>query len=83
MACINAVCWSLLSPPFQVPEEPAHFAYVQQLAEAHRLPTSAGERYSPAEMGALADLRHGFVQFVPSEGTISTPAQQRKLDARP
>src|SRR5262249_13894834 len=33
IASLNAVCWSLITPPFQLPDEPAHFAYVQRLAE--------------------------------------------------
>jgi 4-amino-4-deoxy-L-arabinose transferase-like glycosyltransferase len=80
VACINALCWSILSPPFQVPEEPAHFAYVQQLAEARELPVGSGEEYSPEEEVALSDLRHDYIQFVPSQGTISSLAQQRKLE---
>ena len=83
IACLNAAAWSLLSPPFQVPDEPAHFAYVQQLVQAHRLPyTPAGATYgySIEEQTALADLRQGKVQFMPSEGTIDTTAQQRKLE---
>ncbi len=80
VACINAVCWSILTPPFQVPEEPAHFAYVQQLAEAQRLPVGSTEEYSPAEEIALRDLRHGYVQFVPGQGTISSLAEERPLE---
>ena len=48
IACLNAACWSIITPPFQVPDEPAHFAYVQQLAQNERLPT-AGESYSAEE----------------------------------
>src|SRR3984885_8866114 len=36
VASLSAVCWSLVSPPFQVPDEPSHFAYVQLLAETGR-----------------------------------------------
>ncbi|HYB23807.1 MAG TPA: DUF2142 domain-containing protein, partial [Solirubrobacteraceae bacterium] len=78
VAFLNAACWSEVSPPLQTPDEPAHFAYVQELAEAHRLPTH-GTTYSPEEEVALADLHHNAVQFVPGAATISSRAQQRKL----
>ncbi len=78
VASLNAACWSELSPPFQTPDEPAHFAYVQELAEAHRLPVH-GSELSPEEEVALADLHHYRVQFVPSVGTISSLAEQRQL----
>ena len=32
------VAWALLVPPFQAPDEGAHFAYVQSLAERGALP---------------------------------------------
>jgi hypothetical protein len=80
VACLNAACWSILSPPFQTPDEPAHFAYVQQLAEAHRLPTGSSEAYSAEEQTALADLHHDDIQFVPGAKTISSAAQQHKLE---
>jgi hypothetical protein len=80
VACLNGACWSILSPPFQTPDEPAHFAYVQQLAETGRLPTSYGEEYSPEEETALEDLNQGYVQFRPGAQTISSFAQQRKLE---
>jgi hypothetical protein len=33
-----AVSWSLVTPPFQAPDEQDHFAYVQQLAETGKAP---------------------------------------------
>jgi hypothetical protein len=84
IACLNAAAWSILSPPFQVPDEPAHFAYVQQLAEAHALPHRPSEgapgEYSPEEQTALIDLRQGKVQFMPSARAIASRAQQRQLE---
>lgn len=43
VAVANALAWSLLVPPFQVPDENAHFAYVQHLAETGA-PPRAGDR---------------------------------------
>jgi hypothetical protein len=79
VAFLNAACWSELSPPLQTPDEPAHFAYVQVLAETHRIPTH-GVQFSPEEEAALTGLRHNFVQYVPNVGTISSRAQQRRLE---
>jgi hypothetical protein len=86
VACLNAASWSLLSPPFQTPDEPSHFAYVQQLVEAGRLPTGSNDDFSPEEQLALAALRHYYIAFLPSAKTISSRAQEHKLNevlARP
>jgi 4-amino-4-deoxy-L-arabinose transferase-like glycosyltransferase len=41
------VAWALLLPPFQAPDEDAHFAYVQTIAERGALPGAAGrDRFS-------------------------------------
>jgi hypothetical protein len=86
VAFLNAVSWSILSPPFQVPDETDHFAYVQQLAEAHQLPTGSGSGYSAEEKTALEGLHQQMIRFRPSEQTITSRAQQRTLEhdlARP
>ncbi len=86
VACLNAVCWSILSPPFQPPDEPAHFAYVQQLAESHRIPSSSADTFSTEEETALTDLDYAAMQFRPAGKAIASEAQQRQLErdlARP
>jgi 4-amino-4-deoxy-L-arabinose transferase-like glycosyltransferase len=81
VACLNAVCWSFVTPPFQVPDEPDHFAYVQQLANAHHLPNRGANRYSAAEEVALADLHASKVRHRPGSGkTIGSQAEQRRLE---
>ncbi len=80
IACLNAVCWSVVSPPFQVTDESSHYAYVAHLAETGSLPTSAEENFPPAEEVALSDLHASEVSERPSIGTISTEASQRKLE---
>jgi 4-amino-4-deoxy-L-arabinose transferase-like glycosyltransferase len=67
-------------PPFQVPDEPAHFAYVQQLAETGSLPTVSSTHYAPEEGITLRDLDHNEVRYNALQGTISTPAQQQRLE---
>jgi 4-amino-4-deoxy-L-arabinose transferase-like glycosyltransferase len=66
-------------PPFQVPDEPSHFAYTQQLAENHQLPTSSKSTYSPEELAVLQDIRHLEVHESPEVRTISTAAEQQRL----
>jgi hypothetical protein len=79
VACVNAVSWSLVTPPFQVPDEQAHFAYVEELARTQRLPSSSTQDYAPDEVLALEELEVGRVSFQPEHGTIASRAQQRKL----
>jgi 4-amino-4-deoxy-L-arabinose transferase-like glycosyltransferase len=80
IACLNAVCWSLITPPFQLPDEPAHYAYVQQLAETGTLPTSGESRYSQEELVALRDLHQNEVRWHPEFHAILNAAQQRTLE---
>jgi 4-amino-4-deoxy-L-arabinose transferase-like glycosyltransferase len=80
VACLNAVCWSIVTPPFEVPDEPAHFAYVKQLAETGRLPSSSAEINAPEEIFALVDLRYYKVRQQPENRTISSQAEQSKLE---
>jgi hypothetical protein len=79
LAVVNAACWSVITPPFQVPDEPDHFAYVQLLAEAGRLPSSSSNEYSSEETLALVDLRHADVRLRPEGRPISSRSQQEKL----
>lgn len=81
VATVNAVSWSIVSPPFEIPDEPSHFAYVQHLAETGDLPSSSSEVFPPAEQIVLSALREPAVRFSQEEPTISTLAQQRQLEA--
>lgn len=80
VAVLNAACWSVITPPFQVPDEPSHFAYVKQLAEAHTLPSSNSFEFSPEEDRALGALNKGNNLILPPTGTTGSLAQQRKLE---
>jgi hypothetical protein len=79
VATLNAACWSIITPPFQLPDEPSHFAYVQQLAENERLPTSDSSVFSEEEQVVLRDLDHRQVRWHPETHTISSKEQQRQL----
>jgi hypothetical protein len=79
VASLSATCWSLITPPFQAPDEPSHFAYVQQLAETGRLPTSNHDEFSPEEEVALRDLHQTKIQWHPEVKVISSRAAQLAL----
>jgi 4-amino-4-deoxy-L-arabinose transferase-like glycosyltransferase len=80
VAIVNAATWSVISPPFQLPDEPSHFAYVEHLAETGHLPSSAEEKYSPAEREALSYLLYGQVRFSDESHTIASQAEQLSLE---
>jgi hypothetical protein len=80
VACANAAAWSFISPPFQVPDEPEHVAYVKHLADTGSLPSGAGE-FSPEEAIALRDTRLQQVAEEQEFQTISSKAQQETLQS--
>lgn len=59
IAAVNAVCWSLITPAFQGPDEVDHYAYVQSLVERGEGPShdpnSPLPRWSGSESLALED----------------------------
>jgi hypothetical protein len=81
IACLNAACWSLIMPPFQVPDEESHFAYTQELVENLQLPKSYESTFSAEEEAVLIDLHHEQVRGSPETHTISTPEEQRILQS--
>jgi hypothetical protein len=81
VACLNAACWSIVTPPFQVTDEPTQFAYTQYLAERHQLPTPGTEgAYAPEETIALGDLQQAATLWHAEDDTISSAAEQQKLE---
>jgi hypothetical protein len=80
VAFLNAACWSVISPPFENPDEPSHFAYVQLLAETGNLPKSSAETFPHQEYTVLNDLHYSQVRFHSEQGTISSEAEQRTLE---
>jgi len=79
VAALNAACWSILTPPFQVPDEPDHVAYVKQLAETRGLPSSDSEKFSIEELDVLEGLRHDQVTQHPQNHTIATTRERDQL----
>lgn len=79
VACINGVSWSIITPPFQSPDEPDHVAYVKQLAETGHRPHSDGN-YAGEETVALEDLHWQTLALQPEHHTIASRSEQRKLE---
>ena len=80
MACINAICWSILTPPFQIPDEPSHFGYVQELAQSRRLPIPGPVKHSESESVTLQALHQLQVHWHPEVHAISSSAEQKQLE---
>jgi hypothetical protein len=56
IAFVNAAAWTLITPPFNAPDEPSHFAYAQYLAETGHGPArtpDARAAYSTEQTLAL------------------------------
>jgi Predicted membrane protein (DUF2142) len=82
VACLNAICWSIVTPPFEAPDEPDHFAYVKQLVDTQSLPaTSTEEGFSAEEIATLSALRYYKVRQQPENHTIASPVEEAKLDS--
>lgn len=82
VAVLNCVAWSLIVPAFQVPDEPDHYAYVEQLAMHGRPPANdaaAIARLSSSEQALLIGLGTDRVRFHDYVPSIATQAQQDEL----
>jgi 4-amino-4-deoxy-L-arabinose transferase-like glycosyltransferase len=80
---MNALVWSVITPPFEVPDENAHYAYVAQLAETASLPryraTYVG--LSPAEDAILADTKAFQIPGESANPAPLTQTEQRAIEA--
>jgi hypothetical protein len=79
IAGVSAACWSLVTPPFQAPDEPSHFAYTQLLAETGHLPNSDLANFSQEELTVLRGLHQPGVEWHPEGHTISSRSDQSQL----
>ncbi len=80
IAFANALVWSLVTPPFHVPDETVHVAYLQQLAETGRIPNKPGASvFSAEEAGVLDALRFNQVVGSARDRPVYTEAQQRGI----
>jgi hypothetical protein len=82
IAFVNAAIWGVVVPPFQVPDEIAHFAYAQYFAETGRPPPQGARgQYSAQEQTALEDLDLFSVIGRPRTRGIFSSAEDRSLRA--
>jgi 4-amino-4-deoxy-L-arabinose transferase-like glycosyltransferase len=82
VALANGLAWSLIVPPFQVPDENAHYAYVAQVAERGTLPRQlpVGAGLSQREDETLnALLSFGIAGHRENPAPL-TEIQQRVID---
>jgi hypothetical protein len=82
VAFLNGAAWSIITPPFEGRDEPAHFAYVEQLAETGTLPKETSEEsspYSQEETAVLEGLHQPTIKLIPQIPAISTRAEQQAL----
>lgn len=80
----SALAWSVVTPPFQAPDEPLHLAYVQRLAETGRTPLpSESNRPGLSTEGAAALDATGFSGVIgnPLAKPPWTDVDQRRAEA--
>ncbi len=85
VAVVNSLAWGLLTPTFQVPDEPFHLSYVQDLAEHGKPPElqpGAVDRYSD-ELGPDRGRRQrrASINFNPVGRPNWSQQQDAELDA--
>lgn len=64
VALLNGIAWSLIIPLFQTPDEPAHVAYAQYVAETGKPPTGDNQvsHFSAEERRLLRAMRWKEIQ---------------------
>jgi 4-amino-4-deoxy-L-arabinose transferase-like glycosyltransferase len=81
VALLNALAWSLITPPFHVPDETGHVAYLQHLAETGTIPNTPDAAVFSAEQArTLEALAFPSVVGRPRDRTLFSTLQDRGLD---
>jgi len=82
LAFFNCAIWTVVVPPFQVPDEIAHFGYAQYLAETGKPPPQGPlAQYSDEEQSTLENLYFFNVIGRAQARGIFTEAEQHALRA--
>ena len=83
IALVNAAVWSVVVPPFHVPDEISHFGYAQYLAETGQPPpqTPNTAQYSDEQQLALVRLHFFTVVGRGEQRGIWTEPDERELRA--
>ena len=81
VAVLAGVCWSLVTPPFQVPDETTHFSYIQHLAQTGSPPTDPkGPVYSTEEGQLLGALKFDLVVGRPKDRGVWSSLEEARVD---
>jgi 4-amino-4-deoxy-L-arabinose transferase-like glycosyltransferase len=81
VAFANAAVWAFITPPFQVPDETSHVAYVQHFAQHAAPPNEAGGPVFASQQTALLEaLAFGLTVGHPENGTIWFEPQDDAVD---
>jgi hypothetical protein len=82
VALANGLAWSLIVPPFEVPDENAHYAYVQQVAERGTLPRQIAieGHLSPREDATLSTIGFFWMTGKPKDPAPFSDLQQQQLE---
>jgi hypothetical protein len=83
-ALLNALTWSLIVPLFQVPDEPAHVAYAQYVAESGKAPSGRSVRapFSEEERRLVAIMRWKEVSRRPENRPPVTASGHELLERK-
>ncbi|HEX4806527.1 MAG TPA: DUF2142 domain-containing protein [Conexibacter sp.] len=82
VAVLNALAWGLVVPAFQVPDEPAHYAYAEYLVQHGRPPAAApADRHSSSEEAAMRGVKFQQLQLAAEDGAIWTAPEQARMRA--
>jgi hypothetical protein len=78
---LNAAAWSLITPPFLVPDEIGHVSYVQQIGETGRPPVPAPtQQLSPELQTATAEILGDTSAPTLYHTRLMTPLDERRLE---
>ena len=81
VALLNGIAWGLITPLFEVPDEPGHVAYVQHIAETGSPPTGKTgiQHFSAEERHLLDAMRWKAVQRRKDVRLPGTASYQKAL----
>jgi 4-amino-4-deoxy-L-arabinose transferase-like glycosyltransferase len=81
VAVLAGVCWSIVTPPFEVPDETTHFSYIQHLAQTGSPPTDPkGPVYSTEEGQLLNALKFDLVVGRKGDRGVWSAIEQARVD---
>ncbi len=81
VALLNGIAWGLITPLFQTPDEPGHFAYVQHVAESGKPPPGGADlqHFSQEQRRYLDAIRWKAIQRKKDDRVPGTASFQRNV----